>query len=139
MNEGAVRKETGVGTLDTLRRLNMRIARLEKSVATAINNGYLVASHADLADLSYSASGHTGFASTTALTAHTGNTSNPHSVTHTQVNATRIYSQATEPSSVTEFAVWYKPAVSGVSGSELWFNMQGSDDTWYFKKFRTMP
>lgn len=62
-----------------------------EDLKTAIQNGGGggggTTNHAALSNLSYAASGHTGFASSSDLTTHTSNTSNPHNTTRAQLGA----------------------------------------------------
>jgi len=71
-NIGAVQSEAGTVTLRALQILDRRMALIDETVAKVIKNNRIVASHADLQDLSFGASGHTGFASSASLSAHTG-------------------------------------------------------------------
>lgn len=70
-----------------IRLLDDRLSSMERTFARVIKNGSIVAKHSDLQNLDYASSGHTGFASQAALTAHTTNTSNPHSTTLQQAVA----------------------------------------------------
>jgi hypothetical protein len=62
----------------SLRRLDVDLARLEDTFGRLIKNAAIVASHADLQDLDFASSGHTGFASSAQLTAHTGASNHPY-------------------------------------------------------------
>jgi hypothetical protein len=63
-----VEKEAGPITHGSIRKLDRRLSALEDRLNIVTKNNQLLISHADLGDLAYDDAGHTGFASTVALT-----------------------------------------------------------------------
>ena len=59
-------------TLNELRRLILRLERLEAQISQFVKNNTVITNHDTLQQLDYASSGHTGFASSSTLTAHTG-------------------------------------------------------------------
>jgi len=67
--------------------LGRELTRLDRTVSTLSRNRQIQTSHADLLDLDYANAGHTGFASSAALSAHINDVANIHAVTLQQAIA----------------------------------------------------
>lgn len=59
-------------TVDAVRGIDKRVARIEYQLSSFIKNNSLTAYHSALLGLDFATSSHTGFASSSGLTAHTG-------------------------------------------------------------------
>jgi hypothetical protein len=77
----AIEAQTGVETRKAMEALEARIVALQTELTRATSRGQSLVRHSSLQELDYASAGHTGFASTAALTSHTGSTANPHATT----------------------------------------------------------
>lgn len=85
------------------RRLREQINRLENQISGVLRDVGIITSHGKLSSLDFASSGHTGFASSTQLTAHTGD-----ATIHFTIGALILRQAAT-------------PATDGADG-DLWEN-----------------
>lgn len=109
-----------------LRALRREVSELRGQIASFIKNNSVSTYHSSLLDLTFAGSGHTGFASSSDLTAHTANTSNPHLTTLQQAAAAGgeigyIAVSATAP----DGRLWWD-----TTATPPWFRMKQPDGQW---------